>query len=119
MTMREATGPEDLQNWDLDNPVKSGPVKNRRTVVSVSFPSSALQVVAGAAGEAGVSTSQFIREAAIAKASPTYADIVISWAGASAPVVTHLSPSCTTLAQSTHEPSVERTSEGALLYTPA
>ena len=62
------------QSWDLDNPVRSGPVKDRRTVVSLSFPSSAFQIVAAAAHQSGLSTSQFIREAAVTKASPAYAE---------------------------------------------
>ena len=119
MIERETIDPEDSQNWDLDKPVKSGPVKNRRTVVSVSFPSSAFQVVAAAAGEAGLSTSQFIREAAIAKASPAYVEVVASWAGGSAPVVVRLDASCSTLALTTFEPRIEYTAEEAHIYTPA
>ncbi len=80
MTERHMIDPKDIQNYDLDNPVKSGPIKNRRTVVSVSFPNGSFQIVAAAAGEAGLTTSQFIREAAIAKASPVYAEAVVSWA---------------------------------------
>ena len=80
MMEREKTDYEDSKRWDLDNPVKAGPIKNRRTVVSVSFPSGAFQVVVAAAGEAGLSTSQFIREAAIAKASPGYVEGTMSWA---------------------------------------
>lgn len=119
MTQRETEDLEDSQSWDLDNPVKSGPVKNRRTVVSVSLPSSVYQIVAAAAEEAGLSTSQFIREAAIAKASPAYAESVISWAGCTDPVVAHLYPSCTTLAQASVESPVEYTIEGAHVYAPA
>ena len=92
MMEREETDHEDSERWDLDNPVKSGPVKNRRTVVSVSFPSGAFQVVAAAAGEAGLSTSQFIREAAIAKASPGYVEGTISWAGGTPSVVARVGP---------------------------
>lgn len=70
MTAQQMTDSEDTQKYELDKPVKSGPVGNRRTVVSVSFPSRTFQVVSAAAEEAGVSTSQFIRDAVIAKASP-------------------------------------------------
>ena len=70
MKEQETGDLEEMKNWDLENPVKSDPVKNRRTVVSVSFPSRDFQVVAAAADQAGISTSQFIREAAVAKASP-------------------------------------------------
>lgn len=120
MPKREPTDLEDSQNWDMDNVVKSGPVKNRRTVVSVSFPSSAFQVVSAAAGEAGLSTSQFIREAAIAKASPYYAEVVVKWAGATSAVVAPFEPSYSTFAQTPIiEPHIEYKSEGAFVYTPA
>ena len=120
MAERETADVEDSQNWDLENPVKAGPVKNRRTVVSVSFPSSALQVVAAAADEAGLSTSQFIREAALAKASPAYVEAAMSWAGGTAPVVMNLDPSGATMAHAALEPIVEEfTSEKAHVYTPA
>ena len=120
MTEQETTDLEDSQSWDLDNPVKSGPVKNRRTVVSVSFPSSAFQVVASAADAAGLSTSQFIREAAIAKASPGYAEVVVSSAGGSTPVVVRLDPSSTTVAQAASEPRIDVFPDNkAYLYTPA
>ena len=119
MTERETTTPEDSQDWDLDHPVKSEPVKNRRTVVSVSFPNKSFQIVAAAAGEAGLSTSQFIREAAIAKASPAYAEVVVSWAGGTASVVARLDPSCTTLAQTSFEPRIEYTTKEAHVLMPA
>ncbi len=121
MTQRETTDLEDPQSWDLDNPVKAEPVKNRRTVVSVSLPSNIYQVVSAAAEQAGLSTSQFIREAALAKASPAYAESVISWSGGTDPVVAHLYPACTTLAQTSVELPVEYTIEdkGARVYAHA
>lgn len=121
MTEQQATDREDTQNYELDKPVKSGPVKKRRTVVSVSFPSRTFQAVSEAADEAGVSTSQFIREAAIAKASPVYAEVVVSWAGSSAPVVAPLDLSSSTLAQTAFEPRIIKcTLDGeAFLLTPA
>ena len=69
MTEQRTTGLEEAQCWDFDNPVKSGPAKDRRTIVSVSFTSSDFQVVSTAAHESGLSASQFIREAAVDKAS--------------------------------------------------
>ena len=98
---------EEMNNWDLDNPVKSDPVKNRRTVVSVSFPSSAFQLVAAAAEQAGLSTSRFIREAAVAKASPAYVDVVSSWAGGTGLVVAHIDTPCTTFAQPISKPQMD------------
>ena len=68
MAERETTDLEDARSWDLDNPEKSGPVKNRRTVVSVSLPS---RRISGRSPrrprKSGLSTSQFIREAAVAR----------------------------------------------------
>ncbi len=107
MKDQEASNLEEMQNWDLDNPVKSDPVKNRRTVVSVSFPSKAFQVVAAAADQAGLSTSKFIRDAAIAKASPAYVDVVSFWAGGNVPVVALIDTPCTTFAQPISEPQLE------------
>ena len=119
MTERQTTEQEESQSWDFDNPVKSGPVKNRRTVVSVSFPSSDFQIVAAAAGEAGLNTSRFIREAAIAKASPVYTEVMVSWGGGTTSVVLLLGPSCSTLGEATYEPHIEYTGEGAHVYAPA
>ena len=119
MAEREETELGDSRNWDLDNPIKSEAVKNRRTVVSVSFPSSAFQVVAAAAGEAGLSTSRFIREAAVAKASPAYVEAGVSWAGSAQSVMMNLSPSPTTLLQIVEEPLVEDTVGKAHVYMPA
>ena len=121
MMEKQNTDPEDSRNWDLDNPTKSGPVKNRRTVVSVSFPSSDFQVVAAAADKAGLTTSQFIREAALAKASPVYAEAVVSWAGGTNQFLINLGSSCSTLGQPPIE-SVEHTPDAesrVWIYTPA
>ncbi|MYC07528.1 MAG: hypothetical protein F4X57_10210 [Chloroflexi bacterium] len=119
MIEREMTDLEEEQNWDFEDPVKSEPVRNRRTVVSVSFPSSALQVVAAAANKAGLSTSRFIRDAAIAKASPVYTEVVASWGGSTAPVVFRLDPSSSTLGQATEEPLIESPDNEAHIYLPA
>ena len=119
MAARETMELEDSMNWDLDNPEKSGPVKNRRTVVSVSFPSSDFQVVAAVARRTGFSTSQFIREAAMAKASPGYVEATVEWAGGTAPTVIQLDPSPTTLCWTAPEPIVEYVTEEAHVYIPA
>ena len=107
MAERDMINVKDIENWDLEKPIKAGPVKNRRTVVSVSFPSKDFRVVAAAAGDAGLTTSQFIREAAIAKASPVYAEAVVSWAGGSSPFMVSLAPSCFTLAPTPIEYTAE------------
>ena len=121
MIEKQNIDPEDSRSWDLKNPTKSGPVRNRRTVVSVSFPSRDFQVVSAAAAEAGLPTSQFIREAAIAKASPVYSESVISWAGGTAHFQLSVSPSCSTLGQYEIE-SVEylaHEDDHIRIYTPA
>ena len=117
MAERETTDLEDSRSWHSDSPEKSGLVRNRRTVVSVSFPSGDFQVVAAAAHEAGLSTSQFIREAAMAKASPAHPEAGISWAGGTASVVIHIPLRRTTLVANTREPKVEYTAKGADVYT--
>ena len=116
MAERETTDLEDARSWDLDNPERSGPAKNRRTVVSVSLPSDVFQVVAAAAQESGLSTSQFIREAAVAKASPAHVEADVWWAGSSAPVVSHLGLRPTTCVTYVPEPEVRFIAENAHVY---
>ena len=116
MTERETAELDDARNWDLDNPERSGPVRNRRTVVSVSLPSDVFQVVAAAAQEAGLSTSQFLREAAVAKASPAYVEADLSWAGSSGSVVSYFSPRPTTGAKTADGPLKRFIAENAEVY---
>ena len=116
MTEREETDIEDARNWDLDNPERSGPVRNRRTVVSVSLPSDVFQVVAAAAREAGLSTSQYLREAAVAKASPSRGEADLWWAGSSGSVVSYLSQRPTTGARTADEPLKRFIAENAEVY---
>ena len=116
MTEREETDIEDARNWDMDNPERSGPVRNRRTVVSVSLPSDVFQVVAAAAAEAGLSTSQFLREAAVAKASPAWVEADLSWAGSSGSVVSYVSPRPTTVARTADGPLKRFIAENAEVY---
>ena len=117
MAERETTDLEDARSWDLDNPEKSGPVKKRRTVVSVSLPSDVFQAVAAAAQEAGLSTSQFIREAAVARASPAHVEADVWWAGSSGSVVSYLSPRSTTCVRNADEPLKQFIAENAHVYT--
>ena len=116
MAEREARGPEDARNWDLDEPGKSGPVRNRRTVVSVSLPGDVFQAVAAAAEEAGLTTSQYIREAAVARASPPHVEADAWWAGSSAPVVSRLDLRPTTCVPYAPEPEVRFIAENAHVY---
>ena len=57
-------------DWDLAGAVTQPPVKNRRSVVSVAFPSEQFQAVARAAREQGKKLSAFIREAAMRAVEP-------------------------------------------------
>lgn len=62
----------DLQNpetWDFEGAEKRSPVKEGRTVVSVAFPRRDFARVSEAAERAEQRVSEFIREAALEKAS--------------------------------------------------
>ncbi len=61
---------ENAETWDLENAEVRPPVSGRRSVVSVAFPPADLSRVARAARAKGLKLSEFIREAAIEKASP-------------------------------------------------
>ena len=58
---------EKTQSWDLDNSEERPPVKNRRSIVSVAFPTDDLVAVEVAAEQAGKRLSEFIRDAAVEK----------------------------------------------------
>lgn len=116
MPNRETAELNAARSWDVDNPERSGPVRNRRTVVSVSLPGDVFQVVAAAAQEAGLSTSQFIREAAVSKASPAYVEADLSWAGSSGSVVSYVNPRPTTGAKTADGPLKRFIAENAEVY---
>ncbi|MBI4287627.1 MAG: hypothetical protein HY671_04250 [Chloroflexi bacterium] len=60
---------ESSENWDYDHPVVREPVKASRVVVSVAFQRLDFNRVAQAAERSGKKVSEFIREAALEKAS--------------------------------------------------
>ena len=96
---------EAAENWDFENPEPGVPVKNRRTVVSVSFPSEAFRVVSTYAQSVRMKTSEFIREAAIDRASPQGAVSRIVWrGGTSGSVVFHSDPDSATNTVTITEP---------------
>lgn len=75
---------EDLEkpdNWDFDNAIEHPPVKGRRAVVSVAFPRDDFQLVSGTAAQLGMKTSEFIRKAAVEKASASAEIMSIAWIG--------------------------------------
>ena len=67
VTLEELRNPD---TWDLGNAVTQPPIKNRRSVVSVAFPSADFQTVAREARRLGKKVSAFIREAALGAAKP-------------------------------------------------
>lgn len=78
---------EDLEkpdNWDFDNAVEHPPVKGRRAVVSVAFPRDDFQLVSGTAEQLGMKTSEFIRKAAVEKASVSAEILSFAWIGGTA-----------------------------------
>ncbi|MCH7745274.1 MAG: hypothetical protein IIB15_00425 [Chloroflexi bacterium] len=78
---------EDLEkpdNWDFDNAVEHPPVRGRRAIVSVAFPRDDFQLVSGTAAKLGMKTSEFIRKAAIEKASTSAEILSIAWIGGTA-----------------------------------
>jgi hypothetical protein len=70
MTTRENFAPEDPDEWDLENAETRPPVAKPRSVVSVAFPAQDFETLAKAAKAAGKKLSEFIREAALARARP-------------------------------------------------
>lgn len=64
---------EELENedmWDLDAVETQKPVAPGRAVVSVSLPRADFDAIADAARDEGVSISEFMRSAALARATP-------------------------------------------------
>ena len=60
---------ENSENWDYQRPIVKKPVKTSRVVVSVAFPHADFVRVSEYAEHMGKKTSEFIREAAIEKAT--------------------------------------------------
>lgn len=60
---------ENPENWDFEQPETRAPVKPSRVVVSVAFQRDDFTMVSEYAERVGKKTSEFIREAAIEKAS--------------------------------------------------
>ena len=70
------------ENWDIDNGVVR-PGKKVRTVVSVAFSREEIEVVAKAAQQVREKTSEFIRGAALDKASAMSQVTEFRWEGTS------------------------------------
>jgi len=91
---------ENQDNWDFDQAETKGPVKSNRVVVSVAFQRTDFQLVSKLAQRLGKKTSEFIREAAVEKASgKTWSAIVYAstnvgfhWAANYLPNTTRLAP---------------------------
>ena len=61
--------PENSENWDYQRPIVKKPVKSSRVVVSVAFPRADFVRVSAYAERLGRKVSEFIREAAVEKAT--------------------------------------------------
>ncbi|MSQ14664.1 MAG: hypothetical protein EXR50_02220 [Dehalococcoidia bacterium] len=59
---------QDPNNWDDERTEVLEPVKNQRSILSVAFTRQDFALVVTAAQELGIRTSEFVREAAIARA---------------------------------------------------
>jgi hypothetical protein len=70
MDERELQELQDPVTWEADTDDRRPPVKSPRAVVSVAFSRDDLEQVASAARESGMRTSEFIRNAALAAATP-------------------------------------------------
>jgi uncharacterized protein (DUF1778 family) len=60
---------EDPNSWDFENAEAKPPVKRRRAVISVALPPEDLALVANMARVHGMKLSEFIRDAAVQRAS--------------------------------------------------
>ena len=74
---------ESADYWDYQRAKKRPPVNSGRAVVSVAFARSDFEVVALYAERLGLRTSQFIRDAAIERATDRSEVIAFLWAGGS------------------------------------
>lgn len=72
---------ENSDNWDYERPIVREPVKAPRVVVSVAFHRPDFARVSQAAERSGMKTSEFIREAAIEKATGQGGATVIYFSG--------------------------------------
>ena len=69
MSEKELEKLEKEDQWDSESAEQRPPMKQPRLVVSVAFPSHEFSLVSSYADSIGKRTSQFIREAAIEKAT--------------------------------------------------
>ena len=106
MTTKENFVPEDPEEWDLENAETRPPVANPRAVVSVAFPARDFEVVATAARLAGKKLSEFIREAALARARPQKHPKVSAFGSISAGASRYLSPDVSNTAVTGQAPAI-------------
>ena len=79
-------------DYDLDNAEVGRGVKSPRAVVSVSFPREDIEAVGDAAEKAGMKISEFIRTAAMEKASGFQPGTSVAWSGHTMFTLTTQSP---------------------------
>ena len=68
MKDKELAELQDPNNWDYESAEVREPVKNHRAILSVAFSHEDFVLVVQAAQELGIRTSEFVRQAAIARA---------------------------------------------------
>ena len=87
MDERELRELQDPNAWDLERAERRPPVKSGRTVVSVAFPRKDFARVAMAAERLGQRISEFIREAALEKASDQTRHVILAASSSSGSAV--------------------------------
>ena len=74
---------KDPNEWDFESAEVHRPVKKPRAIVSVAFPREDFELVSERASQLGMKTSEFIRVAAIEKASVKAEVYEMAWHGGS------------------------------------
>lgn len=87
---------KDPKNWDYDHVEKREPVKSPRVIVSVAFRHEDYETISDYAERSGKRISEFIRDAALEKATGRHSEVLIYgfgnagslWSGNSLPSTT-------------------------------
>ncbi len=78
---------ENPEHWDFENVERRRGVKRPRAIVSVAFPADDYELVARRADELGLKLSEFIRAAALDRASSSGAVVEVFSIGVASAVV--------------------------------
>ncbi len=74
---------QDSESWDFEHPEAKTPVRKSRVVVSVAFRGDDFDLVAESAEHFNMKTSEFIRNAALEKATTRAELLSVRWQGTS------------------------------------